>query len=132
MSRVLSVDDSETVRSMIINGLERTRQPIRDIVEGATSRDAMDRFRDGTYHVVFLDLVLVEGERTVELLAAMLKLKPQSRIVIVTAVPADDADVIRALGIGAYAHLAKPVRVEALRHLMEQIDHESADIVRIR
>lgn len=92
MSRVFIVDDSETVRNMIINAMERTRQPVRDMVEASNSADAMPRFRDGSYYVVFLDMVLVGGERSVDLLREMLALRPNARVVVVTALPADDLD----------------------------------------
>jgi SARP family transcriptional regulator, regulator of embCAB operon len=122
--RFLVVDDSPTVRLML-------KAAIRKAVDGADvdEADAPDaalaRFRETNPDVVFLDMVLGNDGTGAQTLDRILGERPEARIVLVTGLPQDHPDVVAAISRGAFAFVAKPVRNEAVRAVLDQVREES-------
>ena len=121
MPRYLVVDDSRTSRLLLMGLLRAASREPADILEAANLDEALDAFSRAPPDVVFLDMqldLLVTGEPGGSTgnvaLEAMLRERPDTRVVLVTALPADHPDVVDALERGARTLLAKPVSRPAL------------------
>lgn len=131
MARYLVVDDSRTVRMSIVDALKRATETEIEVVEAETRKGAVDAFRDGDFHLVFLDLNLPDGKGT-RALEEMLELRPGTRVIIVTALPDTSEEVIEALSLGAFSYIRKPVRVDGIRTVLDSVDAEEGRRARIR
>lgn len=104
-SRVLIVDDSSTMRSIVRKILGASRFPllVQDVDNGAA---ALAYVRSGGIDVVFLDYNMpgLDGLAT---LAELKRARPDVVVALMTSVP-DTAVAQRALGAGAAAFLKKP------------------------
>lgn len=67
-----------------------------------------------------------------ELLELMLREKPEQRVILVTGLPRDHADVVAALSLGAFAFVAKPIRKDAIQRVLAEVDTEDGRTGRIR
>lgn len=134
MTRYLIVDDSPTAR-LALSCAVRNADPGRgDISEAADPERGLASFRDAPPDVVFLDMVMDDrgGLAGLDTLRAMLRARPQTRIVLVTSLPPEHPDLISAIGEGAFGHIRKPVRTEAIRVLLHEVEAESGRLGRIR
>lgn len=134
-SRFLIVDDSEPIRLILRAAVERALGAGLTIVDVATPEDALAAFERGRFDLVFLDMVMgaMPGPAAgLLVLTELLKRDPTARIVLMTSLPPEHPDVIAAIGLGAFAHLRKPVRMEAIKNLFLDIDSESGSMQRIR
>ncbi len=104
-SRVLIVDDSSTMRTIVRKILSASRFPLEivDVGEGAA---ALDMVRDGGVDVVFLDYNMpgLDGLTTLKELKRM---QPELEVVLISSTD-DKAVAARALEAGAAAFLRKP------------------------
>lgn len=134
MPRFLLVDDSATVRYMLATALKRAAPagtPV-DIAEANTTESALDSFRAERPDVVFLDMVM-DGDVTGPIiLDKILALDPTARIVLLTGLPPTDENVIRSVSDGAFAYIQKPVRGEAIRGVLMDLQMESSATRRIQ
>lgn len=62
----------------------------------------------------------------------MLAARPRTRVVLTTARPREHPEVVEALGLGAYAYLAKPLRRGAIEEILQRIEGDSGRVGRIR
>jgi CheY-like chemotaxis protein len=137
MARYLVVDDSPTVRLRVRQGLEQVAGGAAEIREAGTAPAALEAFGQARPDVVFLDLVLAPTEpggqaaRGVDVMQAILALQPDARVVLLTGLPADHPDVVEGISQGAYAHLAKPVDLAALKQVLERAEMELGRLGRI-
>jgi CheY-like chemotaxis protein len=104
-SRVLIVDDSSTMRSIVRKILVATKFPldISDAEEGST---ALARLRDGTYDIIFLDYNM-PGLNGLETLAEIKRDHARLEVIMITSTQ-DEAMASRARAAGAAAFLKKP------------------------
>ena len=134
MPRFLVVDDSPTVRYMLANALKYA-VPVGtsgvEVVEAATPEAAMEAFAAATPEATFLDMVMDGVVTGTTLLGQMLSRDPTARIVVLTGLPPTDADVVAAVSAGAFAYLPKPVRVDAIRTVLKELQSESSATRRI-
>ncbi len=115
-SRVLVVDDSATMRSIVRKLLTGTRYPL-EISEAQEGIDALKRIASGKFDFVFLDYNM-PGLNGVETLSEIKRQYPRVQVVIMTSLQ-DDAVAQRARAAGAAAFLRKPfypADVEAVLH----------------
>ncbi|MCA1812701.1 MAG: response regulator [Halobacteriales archaeon] len=133
MTRFLIVDDSRTAR-MTLAAAIRNASHGADVREAEDAQAAMDVFVEDRPEVVFLDMMLDDsaGQGGLGALRAMLDARPEARIVLVTALQPDHADVVKAVSLGAFGHLGKPIRTEAVRKILAVVEAEAGRMVRIR
>ena len=103
-SRVLIVDDSATMRSIVRKILAATRFPL-DIVEAAQGMEAIEQAREADFNIVFLDYNM-PGFSGLETMAEFRRENRRPTFVLMTST-ADDAVALRARAQGA-AFLKKP------------------------
>ncbi|HVV86027.1 MAG TPA: response regulator [Kofleriaceae bacterium] len=108
---VLIVDDEPLVRTGMARAL---RIAGYQVVEAASGREAIDRFRDaaGAFDAVVLDLVMpgMSGRATYQALRAI---RPEVAVLMVSGFDAD-GDVQAVLDLGVRAFLAKPCSLQDL------------------
>ena len=104
-SRVLVVDDSSTMRSIVRKILMASRFPVEvsDAAEGAA---ALQLIRDGEFDIVFLDYFM-PGLNGIETLAEIKRAHPRLEVVMITA-QQDESVATRVRAAGAAAFLKKP------------------------
>ena len=110
-THVLVVDDEKLVRWSIRQKLESAGH---QVVEAATGAEAMTLFHQNLPDLVTLDVHLPD-ETGLKVLLEMKRLSPLTPIIMITAYGAVD-DAVKALQIGAYDYLEKPVDFNRLLH----------------
>ena len=104
-SRVLIVDDSGTMRSIVRKILSASRFAL-DIHEAAEGIAALNQLRNGNFGMVLLDYNM-PGLNGIETLSAIKRETPNVAVVMMTST-ADNAIADRAHAAGALAFLKKP------------------------
>jgi DNA-binding NtrC family response regulator len=108
---VLVVDDENLVRWSIKQKLEGAGYRVLEASEGA---GAITLFKENMPDMVTLDVRLPDTSG-LKVLLEMKRLAPTTPIIMVTAYGAVD-DAVKALQIGAYDYLEKPINFERLLH----------------
>lgn len=125
---VLIVDDSPTVAGIVKATLARLG--VEDLHWAASGAEAMKLFHAFDPGLVFMDIQLpdIGGDK---IAIQMLALRPDVKLVLITAMPREDPRVRQAVGMGAYDVIEKPLRVERLRQLLALLDAEAKNLRRV-
>jgi DNA-binding NtrC family response regulator len=108
--RVLVIDDDRSIRRTLEKFLQSEGH---EVITAADGREALTKLRESAADLVLLDLGLPEIDG-LELLEKAQAFKPLPPIVVVTA--RDDMhSTVRAIQLGAYDYLVKPIDVDRLR-----------------
>lgn len=108
---VLVVDDEKLIRWSIRQKLESAGY---EVLEAGTAAEADSLFKENMPDLVTLDVRLPDTNG-LKVLLEMKKLAPDTPIIMITAYGAVD-DAVKALQIGAYDYLEKPINFERLLH----------------
>jgi DNA-binding NtrC family response regulator len=113
---VLVVDDDKLVNEYLTETLERAGYACRSVLSG---EEAMDLLRQQTFDIVLTDLKMkqIDGVQLLENVKAML---PETVVVMMTAYGSVET-AVRAIKLGAYDFLLKPVTPETLEHMLKRI-----------
>lgn len=120
---------------MLRAAIERAGIDRASIQEAAGPAEALAAFEKGRFDIVFLDMVMGSEpgpSAGLGVLGELLLRDPLARIVLMTSLPPEHPDVVQAMGFGAFAHLRKPVRIEAIKGLLLDYESESGALQRIR
>lgn len=128
---MLIVDDAATVRLMIADHV-RAILPGVEIVEAASATEGITAFEAAEHDVTFLDGVLADGPPSLDVLQAMLAIRPRARVVLTSARPREHPEVVEALGVGAYAYLAKPVKRAPIEEIFQRVEGDAGRLKRLR
>jgi two-component system chemotaxis response regulator CheY len=119
MKNVLVVDDSATLRRMVIASL----RTVKDVVfqEAANGLEAIERLAIGTVHLVVLDLNMpdMHGLEVVGFIRKHANFKNVPIIVLTTR--GDDESRAAALGAGATTYLTKPFSPSSLAEVVRSL-----------
>jgi two-component system chemotaxis response regulator CheY len=116
----LIVDDSRTIRRVIRQVLESGtfRLSIEEAINGEI---ALQRFKAGSYDIVFLDYAM-PGLNGIETLDAILARQPKAKVIMISAMH-DESLETQALAHGAIAFLPKPFfSVDVSRAIHKALD----------
>lgn len=131
LARFLVVDDSPAIRLMIQEALVQSGVD-EGRVEGLPSGDeALRRFSEFAPDVVFLD-TSIPGVDPFDAAQAMILEKPSVSVVAVTELDPSDAMVRELLSFGVFDVIEKPVRVEDVRALLDELQSQHRGAGRIR
>lgn len=114
MKTVLVVDDEKLVRWSIRQKLEAADYRV---LEAETYADALRVFQEELPDLVTLDVRLPDGSG-LKLLLEIKKTVPNVPVIMITAFGAVD-DAVKALKIGAYDYLEKPINFDRLLHALQ-------------
>jgi DNA-binding NtrC family response regulator len=119
-SHILVVDDDEGLLFSIRTALLSAGLP--DPMMVSDSRKVLDLVRRQRFHLALLDLIMPHLDG-MEVLGQIKQESPSTECVILTAVD-DVATAVKALHLGAYDYLVKPLQVKrttiAVRHALER------------
>jgi two-component system chemotaxis response regulator CheY len=117
--RVLIVDDSSVVRTMVKKAIQMAGLDVEEVHEAANGLEALERLRTNWVDIVFTDLHMpvMNGMELVQSMArdGVLATTP---VVVVSSDPSETrAEDLKRLGVRAY--LKKPFRPEGFREVIE-------------
>ena len=117
--RFLVVDDSSTMRRIIINTLHKLGH--RDVVEAANGREGIDRVTEGPVDLIITDWNMPEmnGIEFIRSLRAMAG-QQQVPVLMVTTNAAKD-DIVEALRAGVNNYVVKPFTPDTIREKIDAV-----------
>jgi DNA-binding response OmpR family regulator len=121
--RILLVDDEQAVQTLLTYPL---RKDGYDVVPAATGQEALERFRDGEFDLVVLDVMLpqVDGFEVCRALRA----RSAVPIIMLTA-KAEEFDKVLGLELGADDYITKPFSMREFRSRVKAVLRRS-DLLR--
>ncbi|HLE47071.1 MAG TPA: response regulator [Candidatus Thermoplasmatota archaeon] len=132
MRTYLIVDDSATVRITLKAAIAAADTTQPRILEARNAPIAITEFRMNNVDVVFLDMMLGPDMNGRELLQLMLNEKPEQKVILVTGLGRDHPDVVGAVSLGAFSFVQKPIRNDAIKRVLTELDTEEGRAGRIR
>jgi len=114
MKTILVVDDEKLVRWSLRQKLEAAGY---SVLEADSCGAALALFQENLPDLVTLDVRLPDGSG-LKLLLDLKKISPNTPIIMITAYGAVE-DAVKALKIGAYDYLEKPINFEKLLHSLQ-------------
>ena len=112
--RLLIVDDEQTLRESLQRVFSREGYDA-DVVNSAES--ALELLASNVYHVVITDIIL-PGIDGIELLKRIKEKLPEQLVIIITAYASIDT-AIRAIRLGAYDYIVKPIVHEEIKQTVK-------------
>lgn len=107
MKKILIVDDSPFIR-LVLKGIVDKVVPGLQVLEADSGTTAFKEFRKATPDLVFLDIIMPEGEdEGVDVLKRIKDANPQTKIVMITAV-GHEAMINRCKELGVEDYIVKP------------------------
>lgn len=119
---LMIVDDSNLIRTAVRNAVKYL--PLEVVAVAADGEAALERFEATAPEVVTLDITMPKMDG-LEVLAEMMRRKPQTIVVVITALK-DEATGLRAIKLGARGLVPKPFTAERLRSELQDILAETA------
>src|SRR5512137_2160505 len=114
--KILVVDDEDVTLSSMKRLLRW--QGIKDVETCDNGKEAIRRIKAGDYDIVLLDLLMPEVDG-IQVLEATKPFRPYTEFIIITAVDVL-SQVVKAIRLGAYDYLVKPVDNEHLVRPLER------------
>ena len=113
---VLVVDDDKLVNDLVTETISRAGYDCTSCLSG---EDALVKFKAHSYDIVLTDLKMKEMDG-ITLLDRVKHIHPETTVVLMTAYGTVET-AVKAIKMGAYDFLLKPVTPEALEHIMSRI-----------
>ena len=115
-TRILVVDDEEIVRESLCAWLQEDGYSVEVAPNGGV---AIERMKSEPWAILLVDLKM-PGIDGLQVLEEARKLQPDAAVIIMTAYATVDT-AVKAIKIGAYDYLVKPLRPEELSSMMERL-----------
>jgi two-component system chemotaxis response regulator CheY len=115
---VMVIDDSETIRSILVRSLAMTKLPIDAVVQAANGREALIKLREQWVDIVFSDIHMPEmnGIMLVNAMQEDPELRDVPIIIVSTEGSTTRIEELKKMGIRGY--LRKPFTPEAIRDVI--------------
>ena len=120
--RILVVDDEPSVRELLRAVLGSDGHEVEDAVDGES---AVKRLREGFHDLAIMD-IRMPGLDGVDALARMKELSPRTGVVMMTAYASVDT-AVRAMKLGAFDYITKPIDIDELRGVVARFMRESEE-----
>lgn len=124
------IDDSPSVAKSIIAALD-TMTDFGDInvVAAETPQEGLRKCEEHMPDVVFLDILLGDENITGdELVNEILESNPHSKVVIISGLPENSENIVKAMSNGAFAYMKKPVRKKEISKVIFEIEMEDSNL----
>lgn len=128
---VLVVDEAVPVRRKLLDILHRSGVPANEVLNAARADEALEIFARNHPSLVFCEFV-ENPSRGLDMILEMLTLDPQAKVVLITAEDPSSDVVRQAIRAGAFGIVRKPLRHEAIRQILTEIESEEGGIERFR
>ncbi|MFH1953985.1 MAG: response regulator [Pseudomonadota bacterium] len=113
--RILVVDDDVEIADTVKEFLSNTGYSVTAVSGG---REALTRFREGDFQLVITDLKMPEIDG-IELLETIKKIDRKVSVVVITGYGTIES-AVKAIKLGAYDFIQKPLRLRELRIVVER------------
>jgi two-component system chemotaxis response regulator CheY len=115
---VMVIDDSETIRSILVRSLAMTKLPIDAVVQAANGREALGKLKEHWVDIVFSDIHMPEmnGIMLVNAMQEDPELRDVPIIIVSTEGSSARIEELKKMGIRGY--LRKPFTPEAIRDVI--------------
>lgn len=116
--KVLVVDDEEKSLDLFQDFLTN-----HQIVTATDGKEALEKFHQDTFDVVLTDyaMPIMSG---IELLKAIRDIAPELPVIIMTGY-ADKESAINAVNNGAFAYFEKPIEIDDIADILQQIENQN-------
>ncbi|HET6404389.1 MAG TPA: response regulator [Candidatus Thermoplasmatota archaeon] len=131
LRHVLIVDDALPVRRKLIEILHRSGLSATEMSQAESAEHALEIFAMQNPTLIFAEFV-GEGSAGLEMVLEMLHIDPQAKVVLVTADDPASPMVRAAIRAGVFGVVQKPLRHEAIRQILAEIESEEGGIERYR
>src|SRR5881227_2384004 len=113
--RILLVDDERSVQTLLTYPL---RKDGYEVVTASTGQEALERFRDGSFDLVVLDVMLPQ----VDGFAVCRELRARSAVpIIMLTAKAEEFDKVLGLELGADDYITKPFSMREFRSRVKAV-----------
>src|SRR5436853_2905132 len=113
--RILLVDDERSVQTLLTYPL---RKDGYDVITASTGQEALDRFREGQFDLVVLDVMLPEGDG----FDVCRRLRARSAVpIIMLTAKAEELDKLLGLELGADDYITKPFSMREFRSRVKAV-----------
>ena len=113
--RILVVDDNRELADVLVEYLSRLGYRA---VAAYGGNEALDRFKEGDFHVVITDLKMPDMDG-MELMKAIKAMDKNAVVLVITAYGSIDT-AVNAIKYGAYDFISKPFELEALQIIVDR------------
>ncbi|RKX22918.1 MAG: sigma-54-dependent Fis family transcriptional regulator, partial [Candidatus Zixiibacteriota bacterium] len=113
---VLVVDDDKLVNEFLIETLERAGYLCKSVFSG---EEAVEEYSQKTYDIVLTDLKM-KAMDGITLISKLKKIDPSAVIIMMTAYGTVET-AVKAIKLGAYDFLLKPVMPATLGHIINRV-----------
>lgn len=131
MARYLIVDDSPTVRQFVAGALRKLGGATLEIVEAGDFEQARRAFEEKPPDLVFLDMILGSGPGGAVLLDFFLQKAVDLPVIIISGLQRDHPNIVDAMSRGAFGYIEKPLRRDAIRAILDELEQERGRLGRI-
>lgn len=118
-SKILVVDDSPTMRRIIVNTLRRIG--FADMMEAADGKDALAMMKDTAFDLIITDWTMPEMDGVT--MTSIIRRSTQHRgipILMVTTRSAED-DIVTAVKAGVDGYIVKPFTAEIMKEKIDKV-----------
>jgi DNA-binding NtrC family response regulator len=115
MSHILVIDDDRSVRHLIAKAFEDSDV---QVVPAATADEGLQLLGNGQFDVVLLDIMLPETSG-LEVFERIHKMDSKLPVIFITSLSSSDT-AIKAMTLGAFDYLLKPLDLSRIRDLVRQ------------
>ena len=113
--RILLVDDEQSIQTLLTYPL---RKDGYDVITASTGQEALDRFREGQFDLVVLDVMLPE----VDGYDVCRRLRAESAVpIIMLTAKAEELDKVLGLELGADDYITKPFSMREFRSRVKAV-----------
>ncbi len=120
MARILVAEDDENLRAGIEEMLREEGYEVESVSNG---EEALERIRQGNYDVLLTDLVMPKMNG-MELLTEVKKLKPEVKVIIITAFATIES-AVEAIKKGASDYIEKPFKINEVQNTIKRVLEEA-------
>ncbi len=115
---ILIVDDSETIRSVLVRSLAMTKLPIDSVLQASNGKDALEKLSSSWIDIIFTDINMpqMDGIALVDAMKAHPEFKDIPVVVVSTEGSATRIAELKEKGVRGY--LRKPFTPEKLRDMI--------------
>lgn len=131
LRKVLVVDEALPIRRKLLDILHRAGIPAQEVHMAESADAALELFAREHPTLIFCEFV-GEGSHGLEMVLEMLSIDPHAKIVLVTAEDRASPSVRQAIRAGAFGIVQKPLRHEAIRQILNEIEAEEGGVERFR
>lgn len=128
--RILVVDESPAVRAKLAAVLAEAEPTGVEVATAASAAECLAQLGAQVPHALFTDLVGESPEAGLRTLLGVMELHPTLPIVLVTAERRDSRVVHEAVRMGVFAVLHKPLRNDAVRRVLAELETEGSGVAR--